>query len=73
MSRRGSRGQDSRQFPPPAARLLFGESENGGTVRVLLDCEADKLVFEFITDADLKPKILPPPKQEESFRISRAS
>jgi hypothetical protein len=34
-------------------------------VRVLLDREADKLVFEFVIDAG-KPKQLPPPKKQES-------
>src|ERR1051326_267313 len=47
---------------PLADEILFGKLKNGGTVRVLLDREADKLVFEFITDDDLKPKALPPPK-----------
>src|SRR5246500_2781313 len=51
---------------PLADEILFGKLKNGGTVRVLLDREADKLVFEFITDDDLKPKALPPPKTPES-------
>jgi ATP-dependent Clp protease ATP-binding subunit ClpA len=51
---------------PLADEILFGKLKNGGTVRVLLDREKDALVFEFITDADLKPKALPPPKAEES-------
>jgi ATP-dependent Clp protease ATP-binding subunit ClpA len=54
---------------PLADEILFGKLKNGGTVRVLLDREADKLAFEFITDADAKrgpPKALPPPKAEES-------
>ncbi|HTQ14427.1 MAG TPA: ATP-dependent Clp protease ATP-binding subunit ClpA [Rhizomicrobium sp.] len=51
---------------PLADEILFGKLKNGGTVKVLLDREKDKLAFEFITDADLKPKALPPPKQEES-------
>jgi len=53
---------------PLADEILFGKLKNGGTVRVLLDREHDKLVFEFITD-DAKPKQLPPPKgpkKEES-------
>jgi ATP-dependent Clp protease ATP-binding subunit ClpA len=33
-------------------------------VRVLLDRENDKLAFEFITDADRRPKALPPPKKK---------
>jgi ATP-dependent Clp protease ATP-binding subunit ClpA len=48
---------------PLADEILFGKLKNGGTVRVLLDREAGKLVFEFITDADTKPKQLPPPKE----------
>ncbi|MDE2184986.1 MAG: ATP-dependent Clp protease ATP-binding subunit ClpA [Alphaproteobacteria bacterium] len=54
---------------PLADEILFGKLKDGGTVRVLLDREADKLVFEFITDTDTKPKQLPPPggsKREES-------
>jgi len=47
---------------PLADEILFGKLQNGGTVRVLLDREHDKLVFEFITD---KPKQLPPPKKRE--------
>ncbi|GAA0538105.1 ATP-dependent Clp protease ATP-binding subunit ClpA [Rhizomicrobium palustre] len=50
---------------PLADEILFGKLQNGGTVRVLLDREADKLVFEFITDAD-KPKQLPPPEKHAS-------
>ncbi|HUJ47173.1 MAG TPA: ATP-dependent Clp protease ATP-binding subunit ClpA [Rhizomicrobium sp.] len=51
---------------PLADEILFGKLKHGGTVRVLLDREADKLVFEFITDADLKPRALPPPRTEEN-------
>jgi ATP-dependent Clp protease ATP-binding subunit ClpA len=47
---------------PLADEILFGNLQNGGTVRVLLDRDNDKLVFEFITD---KPKQLPPPKKRE--------
>src|SRR6266567_36795 len=36
---------------PLADEILFGKLKNGGTVRVLLDRENDKLAFEFITDA----------------------
>jgi len=50
---------------PLADEILFGKLKNGGTVRVLLDREAHKLVFEFITDADTKPKQLPPPEKKE--------
>jgi ATP-dependent Clp protease ATP-binding subunit ClpA len=49
---------------PLADEILFGKLQNGGTVRVLLDREADKLVFEFITD-EAKPKQLPPPEKSE--------
>ena len=44
---------------PLADELLFGKLKNGGTVRVLLDRETDKLVFEFITDADDQAEALP--------------
>jgi len=54
---------------PLADEILFGKLQNGGTVRVLLDREADKLVFEFVTEEDAKakrvPKQLPPPKKSE--------
>jgi ATP-dependent Clp protease ATP-binding subunit ClpA len=42
---------------PLADEILFGKLKNGGTVRVLLDRENDKLAFEFITDQ--KPNQLP--------------
>ena len=51
---------------PLADEILFGKLKNGGTVRVLLDRENDKLAFEFVTDvktaaaADGKKK----PKEE---------
>jgi ATP-dependent Clp protease ATP-binding subunit ClpA len=52
---------------PLADEILFGKLKNGGTVRVLLDRDADKLVFEFVTDADAAarraPRALPPPKK----------
>jgi ATP-dependent Clp protease ATP-binding subunit ClpA len=51
---------------PLADEILFGKLKDGGTVRVLLDREADKLVFEFITDRDKKPKTLPPPKKPKA-------
>jgi len=51
---------------PLADEILFGKLKNGGTVRILLDREKDALAFEFITDEDLKPKALPPPKAEEN-------
>ncbi len=54
---------------PLADEILFGKLKDGGTVRVLLDRENDKLAFEFISNADAKPR--PPagkkkPKAEES-------
>src|SRR5437763_3696564 len=55
---------------PLADEILFGKLKQGGTVRVLLDREADKLVFEFVTDADAAarraPKALPPPKKPKA-------
>jgi ATP-dependent Clp protease ATP-binding subunit ClpA len=63
---------------PLADEILFGQLKGGGTVRVLLDREADKLAFEFVTNANVDakakaktrkprpPKQLPPPKAEES-------
>src|SRR5476651_1659755 len=41
---------------PLADEILFGKLKNGGTVRVLLDREADKLAFEFIPAAEAKPR-----------------
>jgi len=50
---------------PLADEILFGKLKDGGTVRVLLDREKDKLAFEFIANADRKPKALPaPPKKK---------
>lgn len=49
---------------PLADEILFGALQTGGTVRVLLDADADKLVFEFITDVT-HPKQLPPPKSKK--------
>jgi len=48
---------------PLADEILFGKLKDGGTVRVLLDRENDKLAFEFVTEAGKKPKALPPPKK----------
>jgi ATP-dependent Clp protease ATP-binding subunit ClpA len=45
---------------PLAEEILFGKLKNGGTVRVLLDRDADKLVFEFI---DPTKKASPPPSK----------
>jgi ATP-dependent Clp protease ATP-binding subunit ClpA len=50
---------------PLADEILFGQLKDGGTVRVLLDRDNDKLAFEFITDKD-KPKALPPPKKPKA-------
>src|SRR5476649_133644 len=41
---------------PLADEILFGKLKDGGTVRVLLDRETDKLVFEFIPAAEAKPR-----------------
>jgi ATP-dependent Clp protease ATP-binding subunit ClpA len=51
---------------PLADEILFGKLKDGGTVRVLLDRENDKLAFEFITNADARPKALPPPKKPKA-------
>jgi len=40
---------------PLADEILFGKLKDGGTVRVLLDRENDKLAFEFVA-ADAKPR-----------------
>src|ERR1700688_3732833 len=40
---------------PLADEILFGKLKDGGTVRVLLDRENDKLAFEFITDQPAAP------------------
>ena len=41
---------------PLADEILFGKLKDGGTVRVLLDRETDKLAFEFIPAAEAKPQ-----------------
>src|ERR1700739_2065946 len=41
---------------PLADEILFGHLKEGGTVRVLLDREKDKLAFEFIPAAEAKPR-----------------
>jgi ATP-dependent Clp protease ATP-binding subunit ClpA len=46
---------------PLADEILFGKLKGGGTVRVLLDREKDKLAFEFIPAAEAKPRA-PAPK-----------
>jgi ATP-dependent Clp protease ATP-binding subunit ClpA len=48
---------------PLADEILFGALKDGGTVRVLLDREKDKLAFEFIPAKDAKPR---PPKDGKS-------
>jgi ATP-dependent Clp protease ATP-binding subunit ClpA len=51
---------------PLADEILFGKLKDGGTVRVLLDRENDKLAFEFISNSDnRKPKALPPPPKKK--------
>jgi ATP-dependent Clp protease ATP-binding subunit ClpA len=50
---------------PLADEILFGRLKGGGTVRVLLDREADGLVFEFIAGDDGTPRALPPPGDRE--------
>jgi ATP-dependent Clp protease ATP-binding subunit ClpA len=51
---------------PLADEILFGKLKDGGTVRVLLDREKDVLVFEFIANADARPKALPPPRKPKT-------
>ncbi len=51
---------------PLADEILFGKLKGGGTVRILLDREKDALAFEFITEEDLRPKALPPPKKPKA-------
>jgi ATP-dependent Clp protease ATP-binding subunit ClpA len=41
---------------PLADEILFGKLKDGGTVRILLDREKDKLAFEFIAAAEAKPR-----------------
>ena len=52
---------------PLADEILFGQLKNGGTVRVLLDREKDKLAFEFIP-AD-KPATAPPGKRKPKEEV----
>ncbi|HET7083326.1 MAG TPA: ATP-dependent Clp protease ATP-binding subunit ClpA [Rhizomicrobium sp.] len=47
---------------PLADEILFGKLKGGGTVRVLLDREKDKLAFEFIPAAEAKPR---PPREKK--------
>jgi ATP-dependent Clp protease ATP-binding subunit ClpA len=48
---------------PLADEILFGKLKDGGTVRVLLDREKDKLAFEFVPAAEAKPR--PPRSRKE--------
>src|SRR5580765_7247914 len=48
---------------PLADEILFGKLKDGGTVRVLLDRENDKLAFEFVP-ADAKPR--PPASKKKA-------
>ncbi len=41
---------------PLADEILFGKLKDGGTVRVLLDREKDRLAFEFVPAAEAKPR-----------------
>ena len=50
-----------------ADEILFGKLKDGGTVRILLDREADKLVFEFVANADIRAKA-PPKKPKEKLK-----
>ena len=47
---------------PLADEILFGKLKNGGTVRVLLDRDNDKLAFEIIP-AD---RPAPPPRSKKA-------
>jgi len=52
---------------PLADEILFGQLKDGGTVRVLLDREKDKLAFEFITAAEAKPRAPKGKKAKENI------
>ena len=41
---------------PLADEILFGKLKDGGTARILLDRETDRLAFEFISAAEAKPR-----------------
>ena len=41
---------------PLADEILFGKLKDGGTARILLNRETDKLAFEFISAAEAKPR-----------------
>ena len=56
---------------PLADEILFGKLKDGGTVRVLLDRENDKLAFEFISNADRKPKAAAAAEEKAEGRRER--
>src|ERR1044071_3228253 len=53
---------------PLADEILFGKLKDGGTVRVLLDSEKDKLHFEFIPAAEAKPR---PPRSKKTPEVKK--
>ena len=54
---------------PLADEILFGRLKSGGTVRVLLDREKDKLAFEIIPAAEAKARKPGPPKQRTCLMV----
>ncbi|MBN9590445.1 MAG: ATP-dependent Clp protease ATP-binding subunit ClpA [Alphaproteobacteria bacterium] len=56
---------------PLADEILFGKLKGGGTVRVLLDREQDKLAFEFIPAAEAKPRAPRAAKGQNKEDISK--
>ena len=57
---------------PLADEILFGKLKDGGTVRVLLDREADKLAFEFIPAAEAKPRAPQKPAQKSVLKSAKS-
>src|SRR5437764_643793 len=57
-----ARGLQGHIKKPLADEILFGKLKDGGTVRVLLDREKDKLAFEFVPAAEAKPR---PPRDKK--------
>ena len=53
---------------PLADEILFGKLKDGGTVRVLLDREKDKLAFEFVPAAEAKPR---PPQKKKPAAVEK--
>ena len=53
---------------PLADEILFGKLKDGGTVRVLLDREKDKLAFEFVPAAEAKPR---PPQKKKAAAVEK--